>query len=106
MIKTKEELINQFKDLIGERTDDGVLMFLEDLADSVNEDSANEIESLQNQIRELEESWRKKYIERFSNTDPGTDPETDPGTDPETDPETFEDVIQILEELEEEKKNG
>ena len=98
MIRTKEELINQFKELIGERTDDGVLMFLEDLTDSVNEDLANEIESLQKQIVETEESWRKKYIERFSNTNPETDPETDP--------ETFEDVIEMLEELEEEKKNG
>ena len=94
MIRTKDELINQFKELIGERTDDGVLMFLEDLADSVNEDSADEIESLQKQIVELEETWRKKYIERFSETEP------------ETEPETFEDVIEILEELEEEKKNG
>ena len=98
MIRTKEELINQFKELIGERTDDGVLMFLEDLADSVNEDSADEIESLQKQIVELEETWRKKYIERFSNAEP--EPE------PEPEPETFEDVIEILEELEEEKKNG
>ena len=98
MIKTKDELINQFKEIIGERTDDGVLMFLEDLTDSVNEDAASEIESLQNQIKELEESWRKKYIDRFSNANPETDPETDP--------ETFEDVIEILEELEEEKKNG
>lgn len=65
----KEELITSIKDYIGERTDDESIVILENVSDtleSLGEDRTGEIEELKRKVKEVEDTWRKKYIERFS----------------------------------------
>lgn len=68
-VVSKEELIANIKDYIGERTDDESIAILEnvtDTLDSFGDDRTEEIEELERKVKEVEETWRKKYIERFS----------------------------------------
>lgn len=71
-LRSKEELLKIFGDLIGDRNDDEVIAFMEDLADSFGDDNGSSIEKLKNDYDKLkqkydesEENWRRKYRERF-----------------------------------------
>ena len=69
-VKTKEELISSVTTIFGESLDDDRISFLDDLADSFDNVSANsnadEIEKLKKEKEELDESWRRRYVERFT----------------------------------------
>ena len=90
---TKEELIEKFKNYAGEDvTSDAAIELLEDISDSVGveteETEAGEGgEDWEAKYKELDESWRKKYAERFS--EPG-DKEKEPEEEKEEEEETEE----------------
>jgi hypothetical protein len=95
---TKEELIEKFKNYAGEDvTSDAAIELLEDISDSVEvEKEGGEEEEggedWETKYKELDESWRKKYAERFS----------EPG-DNEKEPEETEETEEETEETEEER---
>ena len=83
---TREEYMASIASIIGERTDDEALKFVEDMTDTfdgnVNADNAETINTLNETIKELteknksiEEEWRKKYLARFYG---GSDEEMNP----------------------------
>ena len=83
---TKEEYMASIASIIGERTDDEALKFVEDMTDTfdgnVNTDNQETINTLNETIKELteknktiEEEWRKKYLARFYG---GSDEEMNP----------------------------
>ena len=90
---TKEELIEKFKNYAGEDvTSDAAIELLEDISDSVEVEKEGEEEGeggedWEAKYKELDESWRKKYAERFS--DPG-DKEKEPEEEKEEEEETEE----------------
>ena len=59
---SKEELIEYVKGYIGDNTDDKSIELLENVTDSVEESS----EDWESKYKELDNEWRRKYIERFS----------------------------------------
>ena len=61
MKRTKEELLEQFKTIIGEDVSDTSIGFIEDLSDSFVEDT----EDWKSKYEENDKNWRKKYAERF-----------------------------------------
>lgn len=66
--KTKEELLHQFKSIIGDNTSDEVVSFLEDFNDSYGKDVTDlevKVAELEAKAKEIEDSWRKKYTDRF-----------------------------------------
>ncbi len=65
-VKKAEEIIEEVKEVIGERTDDTVIELLEDITDSVNADTGFTQEDIDRAIYETEKKWREKYIARFS----------------------------------------
>lgn len=90
---TKEELINQLKDFIGDETSDTAISLLDNLIDTVNTDYASELETANNKIAELkqekteiEKMWKQKYISRFNQ--PIKEDELNGDTD-DTDPEPY-----------------
>lgn len=104
---TKEELIEKFKTFAGENvTSDAAIELLEDISDSVEvvkETDETEGEDWEAKYKELDEAWRKKYAERFS--EPGEkEEETEEKEEKteETEEERAEDVT--YEDLFEEKK--
>ena len=66
----KSEAIKRLSDYIGERNDDDSISLLEDISDSLTDDT----EDWKAKYDELDASWRKRYMERFSNIAP--DPDT------------------------------
>lgn len=63
---SKEELIAKFKTYVGERTDDATIELLEDISDSVSGDEISTENLIKEAVDEVEERWRRKYIERFN----------------------------------------
>lgn len=70
---TKEDYKERFSKFFGESPDDNALSFMEDLTDTLeelyNNSGNNNAKYTEEQYKELDAKWRKKYTERFySNT--------------------------------------
>lgn len=94
MIRTREELLNQIRDLIGESTEDSALALLEDVTDTVTdlETRAADNTDWQSRYNELDSEWRARYRARFFDGEPSGD---DPAAPPqeETIITSFEDLF-------------
>lgn len=78
MVRTKEEIINKFSEIIGDNNSDEVIEFTEDLSDTFADLDTNykaKYEESQQKLAENDAEWRKKYRERFSQP---VEPEKDP----------------------------
>lgn len=65
MIKSKEDLLASINELSAENLEDKVLALLEDVSDTL--DSLSEVEA---KLKDLDESWKKRYRERFLKGEP------------------------------------
>lgn len=74
MVRTKDDIMNSLREVIGENSDDTVLGLLEDVEDTIGqfdgvEDWKGKYESnnaeWENKYKELDSTWREKYRERF-----------------------------------------
>ena len=67
--RTKDEIMSTVKEILGDRNDDKALAFLEDLSDTIsggeNIDFKAKYEQALEDNKTLDETWRKKYTERF-----------------------------------------
>lgn len=63
MKKTKEEILVTLSKLIGDNNSDEAIALYEDISDSIGD------EDTEARIAEVENKWRKKYIERFMTLD-------------------------------------
>lgn len=86
----REEFMNAISTIVGERTDDEALSFVENMTDTYDAfgdtydafgdtEKDKTIAELQKSIEETERSWRKKYRDRFYG---GTDEEENPSNQP------------------------
>jgi len=102
-IVTQEELLKQANEVIGENPTDAALALLENIADTVGNNSASaesakKIEELENKVKTVEAEWRKKYRDRFLDYTPDTDvgakkSEEDNGAnDDDIEPPSFEEL--------------
>lgn len=66
---TRDEAITRLTAYIGDRNDDDSIALLEDISDSLLDES----EDWKAKYDELDASWRARYIERFSNLAPDKD---------------------------------
>lgn len=100
---TKEELLKKANAVIGDNPSDDALSLLEDITDSVGDNSASveaakRIEELENKVKTVEAEWREKYRARFLDYTPDTDAgakksEEDNGAnDDDIDPPSFEEL--------------
>lgn len=87
MVKSKEELLASINDLSAENLEDKVLALLEDVSDTL--DSLSEVET---KLKEIDESWKKRYRERFLKGDP-PDTVTDDKTEDEPKVKDFKDLF-------------
>ena len=61
-------LLEELREVIGDRTDDAALSLIERVSEyeATNiEDLTNRISELEQQMKDLDESWRKRYRDRF-----------------------------------------
>lgn len=71
-VRSKGELLEAVKEIIGDRNDDAVIALLEDIADSYPDEGID----WQKKLDDLDAEWRGKYIARFNepvNMDNGGD---------------------------------
>lgn len=106
MKRSKEELLEQVKKVIGENTSDEAVTLLEDISDTFDNSGSGSTKELEDKIAELEQKvkdtdseWRKKYTDRFFNPSP-TDKPDDPviendsdETDDSNKKKTFDDLF-------------
>lgn len=67
-VRTREEIIQNFSNIIGDRNDDTVLNFIEDISDTLADGETDYKKMYEDEVtarEQLDESWRKKYRERF-----------------------------------------
>ena len=68
MKRTKDELLEDVKKVLGDRTDDDALALLENVTDTISdkdEEWEKKYNDMVNEKKTLDETWRKKYAERF-----------------------------------------
>ena len=67
-ILNQTDFMNQLKTMIGDRTDDEALKFIEDAKDtisSMNDDYKTKYETAVKEKEDLDKEWRKRYKDRF-----------------------------------------
>lgn len=70
-VKTRDEIMLQLQTIIGEDTSDETLTFIQDVSDTLgNDNSAERITQLETQLKEQDETWRKKYRDAFFSSKP------------------------------------
>lgn len=79
----REDFMSAISAIVGERTDDEAIAFVENMTDTYDGFGDSEkdktIADLQKSLEETEQSWRKKYRDRFYG---GTDEEENPSNQP------------------------
>ena len=63
MIRTKEEMLDLVNKYIGEDTSEEAIALIEDISDSY--DSFSDPEDWKAKYEQLDETWKKKYKDRF-----------------------------------------
>ena len=93
MIKTKEELLSQIREVIGEdNNSDDVISLIENVTDTYADFEDKTRDDWRGKYEESERSWREKYISRFG--EDAKEPEekhSDPNENPV--PKTFESLF-------------
>lgn len=66
-IRTYDEIMDRIRSVIGERSDDDALSLIEDVSDTLTAQTREGVpqEDVERQLRELDESWRQRYRDRF-----------------------------------------
>lgn len=91
----KSELIKRVREILGEAPDEYGLGLMEDLADTLDSNSAGTAtreqveaevrEEFEERISNIDKEWRKKYADRFESGG-GNEPDPEPDPDPEPEP--------------------
>ena len=97
----KAELIRRVREILGEAPDEYGLGLMEDLADTLDSNSAGTAtrEQIEAEVREefeerisnVDKEWRKKYADRFERG--VKEPEPDPDPDPEPKKVKYEELF-------------
>lgn len=97
-VLSKSELMEKLKGVIGDKSDDETLAFIEDVNDTLDEKKTDDTD-WQKKYEENDKEWREKYKKRFfeQSGNEGTD-EGNEGTD-EGNEKTEEKTIEKFEDL-------
>lgn len=93
-VKSREELITTVTTMFGENPTDEQISLLEDITDTFGdyEDRLTDTTDWKHKYEENDKEWRKRYTERFNNSEPKPDPSPDPDPEPEV-MTTFDDLF-------------
>lgn len=98
MIKSKEELIEEIRAVVGDDTSDNVIALIENVSDTMTELETSDGEEWKQKFEENDKMWREKYISRFTEgtSEPSAEPTepTEPTADDEEKEKTFEDLFE------------
>ena len=63
MVKTKEEIMEEIRAYIGDRSDDQTISLIENISDTIDDYAAHG--DYDEKLMAVEAEWRRKYIDRF-----------------------------------------
>ncbi len=91
-VKTVAEIMEGLKGILGDNTSDDVLVFTENLSDTLN--ANNDGTDWKTRYEENDANWRKKYRDRFFNSPAdSSDPDEDNESSGEDKKLTFESLF-------------
>lgn len=94
-VKTREEILESFKTILGENPDDESVSFLEDVTDTLDDfekRASGDGTDWKGKYEENDANWRKKYTERFFSDGPEPEPEPEPDNTPRTFSDLFKEI--------------
>lgn len=96
-VRTREEILESIRNVVGDSTDDNTLQVLEDVTDTFTDfenKTANQTD-WKAKYEENDEGWRKKYAERFYTGDPSIHPKNNVTVidEPDDKPTRFEELF-------------
>lgn len=65
MVKTKDEIMEEIRAYIGDRSDDETISLVENISDTIDDYAAHG--DYDAKLLEVEAEWRRRYIDRFMN---------------------------------------
>ena len=65
MVKTKDEIMEEIRAYIGDRSDDQTIALIENISDTLDDYAAHG--DYDEKLMAVEAEWRRKYIDRFMN---------------------------------------
>lgn len=65
MVKTKDEIMEEIRMYIGDRSDDQTIALIENISDTIDDYAAHG--DYGEKLMAVEAEWRRKYIDRFMN---------------------------------------
>lgn len=65
MVKTKDEIMEEIRTYIGDRSDDQTIALIENISDTIDDYAARG--DYDEKLMAVEAEWRRKYIDRFMN---------------------------------------
>lgn len=65
MVKTKDEIMEEIRAYVGDRSDDETISLFENISDTIDDYAAHG--DYDEKLMAVESEWRKKYIDRFMN---------------------------------------
>lgn len=77
---TSAEFMDKLKNILGDRTDDEALSFIEDCKDTITgdkDDWKQKYDDIVKEKDELDKTWRRKYADRFFSPDSHNDDNED-----------------------------
>ena len=94
MVRTKEEILNLVKGILGDDTSDSALSLVEDLSDTLDNVSASDETDWKTKYEENDAQWRQRYRDRFFSKPAQEEEEPDDPVPEETnEPKTFSDLF-------------
>lgn len=107
MVVSKDDLLKQVKDYLKEDTSDEAITLLENVSDTLNSMSSEDIEELKKQLAEanekadkIDKEWRVKYTDRFNSPAPKSEkkggfeePDETDDDEEEDEPTKYEDLF-------------
>lgn len=102
-VKSKDELLQSVKGLLGDTPSDEGIALLEDISDTLDnstggssDEDKKKIEELEKKVKEVDEGWRKKYTDRFmkpSDDNPDEPEDDEPEDEEDNSPKTFDELF-------------
>ena len=91
-------LLEELRNVIGDRTDDAALALIErvsELESQSIDDLKNKITELEDQMKQLDEDWRKRYRDRFYEGEKEIEDETEEsGSEEESESVSTDDLFE------------
>lgn len=96
-IKTKTDILNSLKEIIGDSTEDNALSLIEDVTDTFDdfEKKTQDNTNWEQKYKENDEAWKKKYKDRFFSSNSEDDQDTEEKEDESVEkPKTYENLFE------------